>query len=314
MKRASSLRRLLAALRPPPVQTGFPTSLADLVVQNHGRLRSRKQQRPLVPAPSSPAPGAVAAERPPSPPPPSRPLSSPRPRGAPRPELLVGGAVAVALLAVWSEALVAAFTVAALSLLWIESSAAAASRRQRRPAEDSSHVSPIREVEDEAAWSSSFSDSDRGTAERPELVEQVPPEVRKKKKKKRSLRKLLSNKFHGVKKKPEAKEEEDFLSVSCASDALAPTAEQTPPESTRGSSPPPESSEVVVVDGRGGELKLRLPLAAFIPVILAGLVLVGGKLPATALAVLCAAFFSGAVDRSKFLRSAGFSGAEGEPG
>ncbi|CAN6330003.1 unnamed protein product [Urochloa humidicola] len=44
-------RRLLASLRPPasagplPVQTGFPTSLADLVVKNHGRLKKPARKR-----------------------------------------------------------------------------------------------------------------------------------------------------------------------------------------------------------------------------------------------------------------------------
>jgi hypothetical protein len=50
---------------------------------------------------------------------------------------------------------------------------------------------------------------------------------------------------------------------------------------------------VAVVDGRGAG---RLPLAAFVPVNLTGLAV--GKLPATALSVLCIVF-SSAVQRLK---------------
>ncbi|KAF7063071.1 hypothetical protein CFC21_069603 [Triticum aestivum] len=148
-----SLGRLLAALRSPsrvPVQTGFPTSLADLVVKNHGRLRKpRKPRRPTIALALPPSPAENAAEvgeipSLPTPPGPLSPVvaedsSAPvgrrldAPKGAaffrPRPELLaLGGAVALALLAVWSEGTVAAFTIASLSLLWIES----ASRWRRR--------------------------------------------------------------------------------------------------------------------------------------------------------------------------------------
>ncbi|KAM0913119.1 hypothetical protein ACQ4PT_012368 [Festuca glaucescens] len=334
-----SLRRLLASLRPPPsragspssfpVQTGFPTSLADLVVKNHGRLRKpRKPRRPtyaLVPPPSPPPVAlTVAAEDLPLSPPP-QPLSlvavqqldaAPRPPegGAVfrlRPELLVlGGTVALALLALWSEGTVAAFTVVALSLLWIES----VSRRRRRllTAETDAMVdscgrgaaSPIREVEE--APRSSCSDSDKGgeAAERSALVAGSGDDsTTPKRKGKRSLRKLISKKLQ---MKPKSKDS----SSSCdgeaeQSDAAAgdtepatpeapiPSGEQTPSESSIEWSSSSSEAVLVVVDGRGPG---RFPLAAFIPVILTGLAV--GKLPATALAVLCIVF-SSAVQRLK---------------
>ncbi|KAM3253576.1 hypothetical protein ACQJBY_047579 [Aegilops geniculata] len=304
-----SLGRLLAALRSPsrvPVQTGFPTSLADLVVKNHGRLRKpRKPRRPTALAlPPSPAENPVDVGETPSLPPSPEPLSPvvvegssapvvrrlDAPKGAaffrPRPEFLaLGGAVALALLAVWREGTVAAFTIASLSLLWIES----ASRRRRRPAElpDSrcpAPVSPIREVE-EAPGPSSCSDSDRSSEAPSPRPSGGEDPTTPKRKARRSLRKIISK---TLQKKPKAKDAsassdgevgqpagdaEAFLAVS--------TPEQTPSE------PSTESSVEMKMETerRGG----RFPLAAFVPVILAGLA--AGKLPATALAVLCVAFF-----------------------
>ncbi|XBI77944.1 hypothetical protein VPH35_087723 [Triticum aestivum] len=280
-----SLGRLLAALRSPsrvPVQTGFPTSLADLVVKNHGRLRKpRKPRRPTIALALPPSPAENAAEvgeipSLPTPPGPLSPVvaedsSAPvgrrldAPKGAaffrPRPELLaLGGAVALALLAVWSEGTVAAFTIASLSLLWIES----ASRWRRR-----SSQAPC------------CSDSDRSSEAPSPRTSGGEDPATPKRKARRSLRKIISK---TLQKKPKAKD------ASGSSDGepvrtetfLAPCfAEQTPSE------PSTESSVEMKMETerRGG----RFPLAAFVPVILAGLA--GGKLPATALAVLCVAFF-----------------------
>ncbi|KAE8791039.1 hypothetical protein D1007_34473 [Hordeum vulgare] len=310
-----SLGRLLATLRSPsrvPVQTGFPTSLADLLVKNHARLtKPRKPRRPTAPPalPLSPAetPVVVAGETPslPPSPEPSSPVavepgsSAPvaRPKGVaflrPRPQLLaLGGAVALALLAVWSEGTVAAFAVASLLLLWIES----ACRRRSGPEElpDSGvrgPVSSIQEVE-EAPRSSSCSDSDKSSepSETRELVSGSEDPATPKTKAKRSLRKILSKTLQ--KKKPKAKdasgssdgelEQPEPTTTSEAFLILAPT----PSTSTGREEAPlePSTESSVGTERRGG----RFP-AAFVPVILAGLAV--GKLPATGLAVLCVAFF-----------------------
>jgi len=247
---------------------------------------------------------------PPPPPPPAQPLSpvvAQRPDSAPRqegdavfrlrPELLAfGGAVALALLAVWSEGTVAAFTVAALSLLWIES----ASRRRgpRCQAEAGAlldsygrgPVSPIREVAVEAPCSS-CSDSDKGD----DLVagggggsseDPTTPRL----KARRSLKKLISKKLQ---KKPKSKDSSSTFKDTTPrlkTDSSFPfSAEQTPSESSMEWSS--SSSLESVVHGRGG---VKFPLAALAPVILAGLAV--GKLPATVLAVLCLVF-SSAVQR-----------------
>ncbi|XP_047050707.1 uncharacterized protein LOC124655924 [Lolium rigidum] len=335
-----SLGRLLASLRPPPsragspsnfpVQTGFPTSLADLVVKNHGRLRKpRKQRRPtaaLVPPPSPPPVAlTVAAEDLPLSPPP-QPLSpvavqrleaTPRaPEGGAvfrlRPELLaLGGPLALALLVVWSEGTVAAFTVAALSLLWIES---ASRRRRRLPTAEADAMldscgrgaaSPIREVEE--ASRSSCSDSDKGgdAAERSALVAGSGDDsTTPKRKGKRSLRKLISKKlqkkpkskdspisYNGEAEQPDAAAGDDIEPAT--PETPAPSSEQTPSESSIEWSSSSSEAAVAVVDGRGAG---RFPLAAFVPVILTGLAV--GKLPATALSVLCIVF-SSAVQRLK---------------
>uniref|UniRef100_A0ACD5ZSW6 Uncharacterized protein n=1 Tax=Avena sativa TaxID=4498 RepID=A0ACD5ZSW6_AVESA len=331
-----SLGRLLTSLRPSrggaspssfPVQTGFPTSLADIVVKNHGRLRKPRKPRVLASAPTSPH-VALAVEAhneitPPPPPPPAEPLSPavvPRPDSAPqregtavfrlRPEVLAfGGAVALALLAVWSEGTVAAFTVAALSLLWIES----ASRRRgpRCPAEAEAlldsrgrgPVSPIRAVAVEAPRSSdSCSDSDKGD----ELVasggggseDPTTPRL----KAKRSLKKLISKKLQKKSKSKDSCDGEANQPGTAAGDTADPatlkteslvpfSTEQTPSESSMEWSS--SSSSESVEEGRGG---VKFPLAALAPVILAGLVV--GKLPATALAVLCIVFSSAVQRRS----------------
>ncbi|XP_044394804.1 uncharacterized protein [Triticum aestivum] len=313
-----SLGRLLAALRSPsrvPVQTGFPTSLADLVVKNHGRLRKpRKPRRPTALAlPPSPAENPVDVGEIPSLPPSPGPLSPvvvedssapvvrrlDAPKGAaffrPRPELLaLGGAVALALLAVWREGAVAAFTIASLSLLWIES----ASRRRRRPAElpdprCPAPVSPIRVVEEAPGCSDSDKSSEAPSprpSERRELVSGGEDPATPKRKARRSLRKVISK---TLQKKPKAKD----ASASSDGEVGQPAGDAEPvvaeaflavsnPEQTP-SEPSTESSVEMKMETerRGG----RFPLAAFVPVILAGLA--AGKLPATALAVLCVAFF-----------------------
>ncbi|KAJ8460069.1 hypothetical protein OPV22_032995 [Ensete ventricosum] len=65
---AGGVSRLLAELRPPEqggslvVQTGFPTSLADLVVKNRGRLKKPSRKKKLPPSDlDSSASGPVAA-------------------------------------------------------------------------------------------------------------------------------------------------------------------------------------------------------------------------------------------------------------
>ncbi|EAY91271.1 hypothetical protein EE612_019444 [Oryza sativa] len=175
---AGRLGRLLAALRPAragplPVQTGFPTSLADLVVKNHGRLKkpsasaSRRKKRGGPEAPPSPSPSPSPSPPPqpssPPPPPPSPPPAaavsvSPPTQPRPRPELppveavlrrqpkgrvfglglgfvSLVGVVSLALLVIWSKKVVAAVTVASFSLFLLESvRSSALSRRPRRPA------------------------------------------------------------------------------------------------------------------------------------------------------------------------------------
>uniref|UniRef100_A0A0D9ZI20 Uncharacterized protein n=1 Tax=Oryza glumipatula TaxID=40148 RepID=A0A0D9ZI20_9ORYZ len=171
---AGRLGRLLAALRPAragplPVQTGFPTSLADLVVKNHGRLKkpsasaSRRKKRGAAEASPSPSPSPPPQPSSPLPPPPSPPPAaagsvSPPTQPRPRPKLppvedvlrrqpkgrvfglglgfvSLVGVVSLALLVIWSKKVVAAVTVASFSLFLLESvRSSALSRRPRRPA------------------------------------------------------------------------------------------------------------------------------------------------------------------------------------
>ncbi|XP_062202709.1 uncharacterized protein LOC133905036 [Phragmites australis] len=311
------LGRILASLRSParagplPVQTGFPTSLADLVVKNHVRLKNpRRRPRPSA-TPSSPAPPVFAAEPVPRQ---SREFSvvqdaAARPKGAAfsiRPELLtVGGAVALALLLVWSKWLVAAATLASVVLYWIDSIRSSASRRRARPEAAEldlcgcGRVSPIREAESEAETPrSSCADSDKVTevsslwaADNSDITggdDSINP---KRKEKKRSFRKLIAKKLHndkrskdkdspgsrhgGESKHPDAGEAGVDAGPVKTEPLVTPAEQTTAPEA--------------ITDERcrrGG----ALPLAAFIPIILVGLV--AGKLPAVALIVLCAVFFS----------------------
>ncbi|XP_062203476.1 uncharacterized protein LOC133905730 [Phragmites australis] len=310
------LGRLLDSLRQParagplPVQTGFPTSLADLVVKNHVRLKNpRRRHRPSA-VPSSPAPPVTAAELVPQQ---RRELSvvqdaAIRPKVAAfsiRPELLaVGGTVALALLLIWSKMLVAAATLASVALFWIESVRSSASRQGPETKEEldlggRGRGSPIRE-EDSAADTPRLScaDSDQGSevsslggADTIDLAGGDDSISSKRKEKRRSLRKLIAKKLHngkrskdkdspasrhgGERKHPDAGE----VGVNAGpvkTETLATPAEQTSP---------PEA----ITDEKCRRWG-ALPLSAFIPIILVGLI--AGKLPAVALAVLCAVFFS----------------------
>ncbi|OEL24611.1 hypothetical protein BAE44_0014370 [Dichanthelium oligosanthes] len=196
------LGRFLAALRPSragplPVQTGFPTSLADLVVKNHGRLKkqpspSSKRGKRGAAASPSPTTSPPPASPPPPPPPPAAAVviyssDQGRPDLAPaRPArggkggsfglglgfLAVSGVVSLALLVIWSKKVVATVTVAAFSLFLLESVRSSLRPRRPRPAaaetrlylDGRGRVSPIREVDAETEPSRpSCSDTDRGS-------------------------------------------------------------------------------------------------------------------------------------------------------
>ncbi|WVZ60021.1 hypothetical protein U9M48_010094 [Paspalum notatum var. saurae] len=191
------LGRLLAALRPSragplPVQTGFPTSLADLVVKNHGRLKkqpSSSSKRGKRGAAASPSPSPSPSPPPPPPPPAAAVWLSDRPRPddlpparlAPRVKgggfglglgfLAAVGVVSLALLVIWSKKVVATVTVASFLLFLLES---VRSRPLPRPVvpvperrlylDGRGRVSPIRELEPEPeSPRPSCSDSDRGS-------------------------------------------------------------------------------------------------------------------------------------------------------
>ncbi|CAN6344015.1 unnamed protein product [Urochloa humidicola] len=296
------LRRLLASLRPPdragplPVQTGFPTSLADLVVKNHGRLKkpTRKRHHRATPAP----PSVAAAE--PAPQPQRRELSAaPAParrEGRVRPELLaVGGVLALALLVIWSKRLVAAATVASVALFWIESvsvRSTAARRRRTRPetkeeevdSRGRGFVSPIREAAESPRLSSAAADTTE-LAVASDDSDSISPN--KWKEKSRSLRKLLAKKLQSGKRPKEDTDSRHCVESESpgAGGKASPPAEET--------APPPKT--VVKDERRHRRRGGALPLAAFVPVVLVGLV--AGKLPAVALTVLCAVFFT-SVDRA----------------
>jgi hypothetical protein len=185
------LIRLLAALRPSrtgplPVQTGFPTSLADLVVKNHGRLKKhpspstkRGAAASPSPLPSPSTPTSPSLSPPAESPPPPTAADAVSPSDRPRPDhppaqpprrgkgggfgpglglgfLAVSGVVAsLALLVIWSK-VVAAVTVASFSLYLLESvrSSSLPRRRpgavvteRRLPLDGRGRVSPIREVD-----------------------------------------------------------------------------------------------------------------------------------------------------------------------
>ncbi|KAF8684389.1 hypothetical protein HU200_044281 [Digitaria exilis] len=202
------LGRLLAALRPSragplPVQTGFPTSLADLVVKNHGRLKkqpspsSKRGKRGAAVASPSPSPSPSTSPPPASRPPPP-PAAAVSPSDRPRPDLpparparrggeggggfglglgflAFSGVVSLALLVIWSKKVVAAVTVAAFSLFLLESVRSSLRPRRPRPVvatetplylDGRGRVSPIREVDAETEPSRPCcSDTDRGSDE-----------------------------------------------------------------------------------------------------------------------------------------------------
>ncbi|PUZ68000.1 hypothetical protein GQ55_3G479500 [Panicum hallii var. hallii] len=327
LKRPSAggrLRRLLASLRPParagplPVQTGFPTSLADLVVKNHGRLKKPRRRHRAAGAPAPP--GVASAE----PAPQQRrelsvaqaaavPAPAPaRSKGAGfsiRPELLAaGGVLALALLVIWSKQLVAAATLASVALFWIESVRSPASRRRPRPETNKREpdsrgrglVSPIREAESPAETPRpSCAASDTGSevsslwaADSTDLAgnDSDSTSPNKRKKKRRSLRKLLANKLQNGKRPKEGSKDSRHGGESeqpGAGEVIAPEPAEAAAAAAEETAPP---REAVTDEGCHRRRGPALPLAAFVPVILAGLV--AGTLPAVALTVLCAVFFT----------------------
>ncbi|RLN39050.1 hypothetical protein C2845_PM01G33260 [Panicum miliaceum] len=183
--------------------TGFPTSLADLVVKNHGRLKkqpspsSKRGKRGATASPSPPpsvSPSPATSPPPASPPPPSPAAAvAVSPSDRPRPDLpparrarggkgggfglglgflAFSGVVSLALLVIWSKKVVSAVTVAAFSLFLLESVRSSLRPRLPRPAaterrlflDGRGRVSPIREVDAETEPSRpSCSDTDRGS-------------------------------------------------------------------------------------------------------------------------------------------------------
>ncbi|XP_066313542.1 uncharacterized protein [Miscanthus floridulus] len=318
------LGRLLASLRPParagplPVQTGFPTSLADIVVKNHGRLRNPRrrhrapgavvppaaaaaetQQRPELSVDHDVAAAAAAAAAGAGAPVPTGPG-----KGAGfsiRPGLLAaGGAVALALLVIWSKQLVAAATLASVALSWIESARTMRARRPETKKEVDSRrgrgcVSPIREAAESPRPCECESDnggSDAADADSSDLgCDDSSSSVNnpKRKQSRRSLRKLLANKLRNgmTPRGKDCRHEQPGAGESNAEPAAA--ADAAPAEGTPAA--PPEAT-TVTDDGERWHCQrgAALPLPALVPIILAGLV--AGKLPALALAVLYAAFSS----------------------
>jgi hypothetical protein len=300
------LARLLASLRQParaggrlPVQTGFPTSLADLVLKNHGRLKNPQlRHRPSAAAPPSPAPPVA-----PHPPPAQeqtrevaltvRNAPDVRAKGAPaftiRPEVLaVGGAVALALLVVWSEWLVLAATVASVALFGVESvRSSSASGRRPRPETTEGRVSPIREE----ATRSSCAESDKGSEVVSCRWEADASAPARKEKRRSSLRKLIAKKLRNGKRPSMDTDADDTCSVRGGERKHPEHAGEAGvnavvPFKTEAPCPAPAVDATPLG---------AFPSAALVPVVLVGLV--AGKLPAVALTVLCAVFFS-SVDRS----------------
>ncbi|KAL6893606.1 hypothetical protein ACP4OV_007704 [Aristida adscensionis] len=258
------LGRLLAALRPSragplPVQTGFPTSLADLVVKNHGRLKkpspsSKRRKNGPSPTSSPSPPPSLSPSPPPSSPPPPPPAAAVSPSDRSGPDvpprradrrskaggfglglgfLAVSGVVSLALLVIWSKKVVAAVTVASFSLFVLES---LRSSRRPRPAASNGQlflggrgrVSPIREVEtDTEPPRPSCSDSDGGTEVLVLAVEEKSGVLDdsssnpKTKKKKRSWKKLIAGakKLHKGRKSREADSSDSFRSECSQADA-----------------------------------------------------------------------------------------------
>ncbi|KAF8655777.1 hypothetical protein HU200_060937 [Digitaria exilis] len=329
LKRPSAGGRLLASLRPParpgplPVQTGFPTSLADLVVKNHDRLKKPRRRHRAPPPVTSPEPPVAPLQR--------RQLSTaqsvaalaPAAAFSIRPELLaVGGVMALALLVIWSKLLVAAATVASVALFWIESVSVGspASHRGASPetkrgvdSRGGSLVSPFQEVAespDETPRPRSAA-SDTGSevsvsslclwpaADTIDIAGEDPDSIspnNKRKEKRRSLRKLLAKKLQNGKRRRNDKDsrhggESEHPPVAGEVSAAETAVVAAPAEET---SPLPEP-EAVADERRHRRRGGALPLTTFVPLILVGLV--AGKLPAVVLTVLCAVFFTSSVDR-----------------
>jgi hypothetical protein len=338
-RRSGRLGRLLAAL---PVQTGFPTSLADLVVKNHGRLKkhpspSSKRRKGGVPASPSPSPPPPSPS--PPPPPPAAAVSpDPLPAQVVRREesgafglglgfLAFSGVVSLALLVIWSRKVVAAVTVASFTLFLLESLKSSSLPRRRRAAatetqlclDGRGRVSPIREVETETEPSrASSSDSDILVAlENSGVLDDASSA--KGKTKRRSWKKLVASakKLHKGRK---GKEGEDRSGPSSRSEGDGADAtvrgdvEATDSSGSRrgmGNETDAAADEPDSVGSRGGRIQgnapadltkmgaqgkaavgIRFPAPALVAVVLVGLV--AGKLPAVALTMLCAAFFSSA--------------------
>jgi hypothetical protein len=234
------LGRLLAAL---PVQTGFPTSLADLVVKNHGRLRKQPSPSSKRRKGASPSPSPSPSPPPPRPPPAAAAVSllSDRPRpdlspaqGVRREEsgavglvlgfLAVSGVASLALLVIWSKKVVAAVTVASFSLFLLESlrgssrqrPAAGATERQHLYLDGRGRVSPIREAEAETELSRS--DSDRGIEEVSSILsaEEKSDEssTSKGKPKRRAWKKLVASAKKLHRRGRKSKEAEDWSGSS----------------------------------------------------------------------------------------------------
>jgi len=195
---------------------------------------------------------------------------------------------------IWSKQLVAAATLASVALFWIESVSSPASRRRPRPEKDSRGrglVSPIREAESPvetprrsyAASDTGSEVSSRWAADTTDLAgnESGSTSPSKRKEKRSSLRKLLAKKLQNGKRPKEGSKDSR---TGAAGEVSAPE----PAAPAEGTAPLREA-----VTGEGCHRRRRaaaLPMAAFVPVILAGLG--AGKLPAVALTVLCAVFFT----------------------
>jgi hypothetical protein len=231
--------------------------------------------------------------------------------------------MALALLVIWSKRLVLAATLASVALSWIESvRSPAASRPEMEEGERNSRGrgldSPIREAAAESPAetprpSCAAASSDTGsevsvssslwaadTADEFAGGDPGPVSPCKRKEKRRSLRKLLAKKLQNGSKRPKDVEdsrrhggESEHPGAGGEASAPEPAVAAAPGEET--AAPAPESLTVTDASRhrrRGGG---ALPLAAFVPVILVGLV--AGKLPAVALTVLCAVF-STSVERA----------------
>ncbi|OEL25250.1 hypothetical protein BAE44_0013731, partial [Dichanthelium oligosanthes] len=223
---------------------------------------------------------------------------------------------------------VPAATLASVALFWIESARSPASRLRPRPETTDEErkdsrgrglVSPIREAESSPAETPrpSCAASDAGSeassplcgwaAETTDLAGNDSGSTspnNKRKEKRRSLRKLLAKKLQNGKRPKEDKDSrhggENGHPGAGEVSAAGPAKPEPPAEETE-----PPAPDVVTDARRHRRRGGALPLAAFVPVILVGLV--AGKLPAVALTVLCAMFFN-SVERAPDVSLAQASG------